>query len=208
MLRKDLQEKTSKTKRDKYSTNLNQEDTKLWEALKILRKTLADEQGVPPYVIFHDATLMEMIRFKPANESELLAISGVGASKLERYGNKFLELIADFNSNENDAKETEQHEVYALFNAGMEIGHIAEHRGIKENAVYFHLSEAIRQSQISLRDVISLPEDKIAEIEDSLLCQENLYEKHFNFEQTQSMLGHQYPVGILRCVRAALIAEA
>ena len=90
----------------------------------------------------------------------------------------------------------------------MDVGHIAEHRGIKENAVYFHLSEAIRQSQIGLRDVITLSEDRIAEIEDSLLSQENLYEKHFSFEQAQSMLGHQYPVGILRCIRAALLAEA
>ena len=83
-LRRDLQEPASKTKRSRSSASVSTEDTALWEALRKLRKELADEQGVPPYVIFHDATLMEIVRFKPRNEQELLAINGVGASKLER----------------------------------------------------------------------------------------------------------------------------
>ncbi|MCG8671199.1 MAG: DNA helicase RecQ [Pseudomonadales bacterium] len=209
MLRKDLQLKeSSKSKREKHSANLNPEDTQLWEALRSLRKQLADEQGVPPYVIFHDATLMEMVRFKPTSDDELLAISGVGASKLERYGEAFIELLAEQQESDSDNKQDyERDEVYALFNAGMDVGMIATQRGIKENAVYFHLSEAIRHSQISLRDVIALPENAIAEIEDSLLCQDNLFESHFTYEQAQQMLGHQYPVGILRCVRAAILAE-
>jgi ATP-dependent DNA helicase RecQ len=68
-------------------------DTALWEALRARRKTLAEEQGVPPYVIFHDATLMEMARLRPTSTDQLLSISGVGAAKLERYGAFFLEVI-------------------------------------------------------------------------------------------------------------------
>ena len=65
----------------------------LFEELRALRKRLADEQGVPPYVIFHDATLREMAQLKPADGRELLGLTGVGESKLERYGVAFLAII-------------------------------------------------------------------------------------------------------------------
>jgi ATP-dependent DNA helicase RecQ len=67
----------------------------LWQALKSKRMELAKSQGVPPYVIFHDSTLIEMHARKPATLAEFETISGVGKSKLEKYGNVFLELIAE-----------------------------------------------------------------------------------------------------------------
>ena len=70
-----------------------EEDRDLWEALRACRKRLADEQGVPPYVIFHDKTLKDMLAYRPASEDELLAVNGVGQSKLERYGKEFLAVI-------------------------------------------------------------------------------------------------------------------
>lgn len=66
----------------------------LFERLRALRKKLAAERGVPPYVIFGDATLLEMSRKRPTNEMELLDINGVGAVKLQRHGAAFLQLIA------------------------------------------------------------------------------------------------------------------
>jgi len=69
-------------------------DRALFEELRVLRKRLADERGVPPYVIFGDATLLEMSRRRPASEAELLDISGVGQVKLERHGGDFLAAIA------------------------------------------------------------------------------------------------------------------
>ena len=68
----------------------------LFEALRELRKELADEQGVPPYVIFGDVTLVQMSRDKPSSEEELLEITGVGQVKLERHGDEFLAAIANF----------------------------------------------------------------------------------------------------------------
>jgi ATP-dependent DNA helicase RecQ len=68
-------------------------DPALWEALRACRKRLADEQGVPPYVIFHDTTLAEMMARRPRTTAELLGIPGVGQKKLERYGAAFLEVI-------------------------------------------------------------------------------------------------------------------
>jgi ATP-dependent DNA helicase RecQ len=70
------------------------EDRALFEELRALRKRLADERGVPPYVIFGDATLLEMSLRRPANESEFLEINGVGQVKLERHGSDFLAAIA------------------------------------------------------------------------------------------------------------------
>lgn len=92
-LRKDIQEKTTDNERKKDQLHINDEDRGLWHAMRSLRKELADEQGVPPYVIFHDATLMEMIQNKPQNKTDMLSINGIGESKLERYGEPFLELI-------------------------------------------------------------------------------------------------------------------
>ncbi len=69
-------------------------DEALFARLRALRKRLADEQGVPAYVVFSDATLAEMAARKPGTYVELLAVNGVGQTKLERYGDAFLEAIA------------------------------------------------------------------------------------------------------------------
>jgi ATP-dependent DNA helicase RecQ len=68
-------------------------DEPLFEALRTLRKSLADAEGVPPYIVFGDATLVQMARELPATPAALLEISGVGQKKLERYGEAFLEAI-------------------------------------------------------------------------------------------------------------------
>ena len=69
-------------------------DRDLFEALRDCRRRLAEEQGVPPYVVFHDATLMEMARRRPATLADLAGIPGVGERKLETFGADFLEVIA------------------------------------------------------------------------------------------------------------------
>ena len=70
-------------------------DAKLFRALRALRKQIAEEEEVPPYVVFNDATLQEMARQQPCDETELLAINGVGYRKLERFGEAFLTCIRD-----------------------------------------------------------------------------------------------------------------
>ncbi len=70
-------------------------EDRLWLALKAKRLALAREQGVPPYVIFHDSALLEMRDARPASLSELSRISGIGQGKLARYGDDFLKVIED-----------------------------------------------------------------------------------------------------------------
>ena len=70
-------------------------DDPLWLALKAKRLALAREQGVPPYVIFHDSTLLEILNNRPQSLLELSRITGVGRAKLDRYGDNFLQVLED-----------------------------------------------------------------------------------------------------------------
>jgi ATP-dependent DNA helicase RecQ len=90
-----VQEKPAKKKKKSGPVaDLSEDDLRLFETLRELRKQLASEQGVPPYVIFGDAALVEMSIERPTNEEEFLEINGVGQVKLERHGATFLEAIA------------------------------------------------------------------------------------------------------------------
>ncbi|SIR30639.1 ATP-dependent DNA helicase RecQ [Aeromonas sp. RU39B] len=71
-------------------------DRRLFKELRALRKQIAEEEEVPPYVVFNDATLMEMAEAMPMTERDLLAINGVGQRKLERFGEAFMDLIIDY----------------------------------------------------------------------------------------------------------------
>ncbi len=86
-------EKGEKTKPQSGEIEYDQE---LFEQLRQLRKTLADEAGVPPFVIFHDATLTELAAYQPAEKGAMMQIKGVGFHKLERYGTPFLEVIKQY----------------------------------------------------------------------------------------------------------------
>ena len=70
------------------------EEEDLFQRLRTLRKELADSQGVPAYIVFSDKVLREMAARRPASAGELLDVSGVGPTKLERYGQAFLDAIA------------------------------------------------------------------------------------------------------------------
>ena len=96
-LRRDVMDrksaKTKKTEIGKRSVLSSAEDESLFQKLRAYRLSLAKEQGIPPFVIFHDSTLIEIVSRRPGNLSEFADISGVGKSKLERYGPSFLEIV-------------------------------------------------------------------------------------------------------------------
>jgi len=93
-LRKDKIE--SKSKQSKTRLKVHDEDRQFWEMLRAKRKQLAVEQGVPPYVIFSDVTLMEILNQRPLNLQQMGLISGIGEFKLEKYGDVFLSLIKEY----------------------------------------------------------------------------------------------------------------
>ncbi|MFC5079059.1 ATP-dependent DNA helicase RecQ [Vibrio thalassae] len=71
-------------------------DKKLFAKLRKLRKSIADEDGLPPYVVFSDATLIDMAEILPTSYGEMLAVNGVGERKLEKYADPFLDLIQEY----------------------------------------------------------------------------------------------------------------
>jgi ATP-dependent DNA helicase RecQ len=79
--------------RDRVQSVLGAGSQALFDALRAHRRVLAEGQGVPPYVIFHDASLVEMAERRPRSLDEFAAIPGVGATKLGRYGETFIEII-------------------------------------------------------------------------------------------------------------------
>ena len=92
-LRRDVKQKTAK--RQTKTALAADIDIALWEALRECRRIFAEDQGVPPYVIFHDSSLQEMAISLPRDMTEFSLISGVGERKLEKYGPAFLRVVGD-----------------------------------------------------------------------------------------------------------------
>ena len=90
----------------------------LWSALRTLRKELADRQGVPPYVIFHDSTLAQMMQLRPSSREEFSTLSGVGERKLELYAEPFLALLFQHAGSDPNADPADPAQPPALESSG------------------------------------------------------------------------------------------
>lgn len=177
------------------------EEREVWEALRSLRRKLAEEHSVPPYVIFPDATLLEMLRSQPRNLAELGRVSGVGSRKLERYGEAFLTVLQGAGK---VPVVDLRHEVVSLACAGMTPGQIARQLDCTEKNVYALLAEAIGRQQLSLEQALDLPEELLCEAQDAFLDGDGeLPPVAAIAEQFEGRL----PVGALHCIRVALQAE-
>jgi len=135
-------------------------DEALFEKLRALRKRLADERSVPPYVIFADTTLRQMARLYPAGEPELSRISGIGEKKLREFGQIFLreikthlqtyprQIFADDSfsapapSRGSLLTETVR-DTLQFFRQGKTVSEIARSRGVKDGTIYGHLEQAL-----------------------------------------------------------------
>ncbi|UUY06678.1 DNA helicase RecQ [Pseudomonas sp. J452] len=203
-LRRDLKpQQAAKASGSSASQLVRAEEREQWEALRSLRRKLAEEHSVPPYVIFPDSTLLEMLRSKPASLSDMAQVSGVGARKLERYGEAFLEVL-------NGAAEAPQvvvdlrHELVSLARAGMTPLQIAAQLKCTEKNVYSLLAEAIGRQQLSLEQALDLPDDLLGEIQDAFLDGEGELPP---VAAIAEQFAGKVPEGVLYCVRAALQAE-
>jgi ATP-dependent DNA helicase RecQ len=93
MLRKARKMRGKQRSKQPRISDISEANQVMWQALRNLRLELAQAQGVPAYVIFHDATLIEMAQMRPRNKQQLAMISGVGDHKLARYGDAFLTIL-------------------------------------------------------------------------------------------------------------------
>ena len=89
-------EPSARVARSTSTSGVEAQDLPLWHALKACRKRLADEHKVPPYVVFHDSTLLDMVQKRPTTRDALLTVSGVGDAKLDRFGDAFLDVILEY----------------------------------------------------------------------------------------------------------------
>lgn len=175
-----------------------------WEALRALRRKLAEEHGVPPYVIFPDSTLLEMLRSQPQSMADMGRVSGVGARKLERYGKTFLEVLSGSAVATAPVVTDIRHELISLARAGMTPAQIAGQLSCSEKNVYTLLAEAIGAQQLSLEQALDLPEDLMSEVQDAFLDGEGELPPVAAIAQ---QFAGRVPEGVLYCVRAALQSE-
>ncbi|MDP3010647.1 MAG: DNA helicase RecQ [Methylococcales bacterium] len=203
MLRKDIKQEKSKRGKKIAGVARSREEGQalLWEALRAKRREIADEQQVPPYVIFHDATLMAMMEKKPATLEQLAQLSGVGQRKLDLYGEQFLAIIQAFFGDTSGFTSTVA-ESLRLFRLGVSVQKIAETRELKDATIYGHLAEAIAQGLLNLNAVLDLSEPEIKQIEASILAL--LDEQQTSLKPVYEQFEEAYNYGILRCVQAAL----
>ncbi|WP_028694890.1 DNA helicase RecQ [Pseudomonas cremoricolorata] len=206
-LRRDLKPQTvAKTSGGSPASQLvRAEERELWEALRVLRRKLAEEHSVPPYVIFPDSTLLEMLRSQPTSLSEMGQVSGVGARKLERYGQAFLEVLNAGEASTAPVPVTDlRHELISLARAGMTPAQIAGQLDCSEKNVYSLLAEALGRQELSLEQALDLPEDLLMEIQDAFLDGEGELPP---VTTISPLFASRVPEGVLYCVRAALAAE-
>lgn len=179
------------------------EEREQWEALRALRRKLAEEHGVPPYVIFPDSTLLEMLRSQPTSLSDMAKVSGIGARKLERYGEAFLEVLGGQAETPKVVADI-RHELISLARAGMTPMQIAGQLQCSEKNVYTMLAEAIGRQELSLEQALDLPEALMEEVQDTFLDGEGELPSVASIAE---QFKGRVPEGVLYCVRAALQSE-
>ena len=189
-------------------------DEALFDRLRQLRKRLADERGVPPYIIFSDVGLRQMARLYPVNEKDFSRISGVGEKKLREFGAMFLGEIADhlrtsprqiFAADSFEApaararsalNETAR-ETLHWFRQGKPVAEIARLRGLKESTIYGHLESAMLAGE-----KVELDRLLDAQARRDIAA---AFEQHGfgNLSGAVELLGGRYSHGQLRVYRAA-----
>ncbi len=121
----------------------------LFEKLRSLRKSIADSAGVPPYVVFTDTTLQEMAAERPTTKIAMLAISGVGAQKFDRYGDVFISEVVDFINDEqakgNKMKGATHLATFDLLKQGYTVEQVSTLRSLNPVTVYSHLATLYEQ---------------------------------------------------------------
>jgi len=192
-------------------------DRSLFERLRVLRKTTADKEGVPPYVIFHDTSLKEMSISYPGSLADLRKISGVGELKLKKYGDSFLKGIIDYCMQQGikqkpnllkyqeapikQLKPLTTQVTFDLYKQGLNIQEIAAKRGLATSTIFTHLEKLILEGEAVVLDNLICPEkqQRIKQV-----CIESGLEL---LTPIKEKLGEDYTYEEIRLVRARRMME-
>ncbi len=187
-------------------------DHKLFEILRALRKSIADSENMPPYVVFHDSALREMAAFFPQSKHNMKKIKGVGSAKLERYGDKFLEKIADYCRQNGIAeravakklsvpKESDTYRQTLLLIKDLSIEEAARSRGLAPSTIVSHIEKLILSGeQIDINRFIAKEKQ-----ETIISTMRNLGTQ--SLTAVKEALGHDYSYDEIRLARAKLHAK-
>lgn len=183
-------------------------DEELFLRLRALRKRIADEQGVAPYVVFLDLSLREMAQRRPQSRSQFARIPGVVSAKLDMYSEAFINEIRDYRLEKapqrpkNDAFSVNggmTHQLtLSLYRQGLSIEEIASQRNLKSSTISSHLAELVEAGEAIDIDRLVKPGhydvivDALHQIGDDFL------------KPVKDFLGDEYSYEEIRLVRAAL----
>ena len=196
--------RTASKGRAEKKTPVRVADAALFDALREHRKQLADEQGVPPYVILHDKTLHELCRHRPKTSAQLATIIGIGARKLELYGRDLIDIISQHpleTTLDNNLSDT-INETLKLHSRGLQPDAIAMQRELSLTSIYSHLSSAISADVLALDEVIKIDRKQLDEIVYSIEMVHN--EGDFKLRKVYETLDRRYDYNLLNCVNASL----
>ncbi len=159
-------------------------DDPLFEELRIVRKTIAEQENVPPFVIFADTALKDMCVKLPESRTEFLSVTGVGQNKLEKYGERFISAISTYLAEHPERRESadqrtvskepakkttpDSHlETYTFYKEKMSVDEIAEHRNLAVSTVESHLVQCMQDGMdVHMEDLI--PDEYVSEIEHAI----------------------------------------
>ena len=181
------------------------ENEALFQALKALRLELAAAAKLPPYVIAQDRTLVELAEKRPRDAGALHDITGLGTSKIARYGKAFLDVIGQFKKHPLLANKLSAtvNQTLAAHLRGLDPEAIATERGIEASTVYGHFADAIEAGLLDPRDALKLDRSELDEIESAFEACHTL--ETGKLGAAHAALDGRYDYGILKCVLMACL---
>ncbi len=170
----------------------------LFEKLRQLRKQLARERGVPPYIIFNDATLEEMAARRPMTDEEMKNISGVGERKLHLYGSYFIDAIIEYVGPASSQGQASTFQVtHDMYQRGLAPREIADKRQLNLSTIYSHLAVLYEQGHdIALHEMVSPTEV------DKVLKSLRYLQEPYKIKDIFEYLGEQLPYHKIRLALA------
>jgi ATP-dependent DNA helicase RecQ len=203
------------------AVNLSTEESKtLWDSLRSLRRDIADKQNVPPYTVFADKTLLEMVTYRPTTIADMESLYGIGQAKLARYGQIFLDVLTEHatrhgrpadlpdlpepaptrspQKEKQGLSETESLSLELFQNLGS-ITKVADKRSLKPSTISGHLAQAVKFGKISVKEVTGLDDHELAHIRK--VFDDLTSHGVAPLGQVFEALGKKYDYGVLKCVR-------
>ncbi len=205
--------------------DLDPEALARFEALRALRAELAREQGVPAYVIFHDATLRAMAERDPRTREALATITGVGASKLERYGpavlgvlrgdggddasnvalDRFADASADVGAADDPGADPDADTATRtrdLILAGNTPAAVARMRGLTERTIEDHVAELVRRGEMTPEEATGLESEVLESVRQAIEAQSEASGER-RLRPVFDALGGRFSYAVIKCVMAA-----